>query len=112
MYSFSSKDFILSDNNNLINIHGHTLHLISYSLIGSLGNTLSVLKMYNALHVTAETACSEIACTSVTSTDPFFHCINLLTFFMFSGILKQFYLYSFHKHQQIIFGFSVVYVTV
>ena len=88
-------------------------NLISRSLIGSLVNTRSVLKMSTALRVLrpdcARCFWCVIARVIVISTDPFFHWVKLLIFFMISGILKPFYLYFFHEHEQISFCFSVVY---
>ena len=45
---------------------------------------------------------------NVTSTDPFFHWVKLLVFFMFSGILKPFYLLFFTNMSKL-FCISVVY---
>ena len=38
----------------------------------------------------------------------FFHWVKLLIFFMFSDILKAFYLYFFHEHEQVILFFCCV----
>ena len=56
-----------------------------------------ILKMYNALRV-LRPGCvwyfwCMIACVLITSTDSFFHLVRLLTFFMFSGILKPSYFF-------------------
>ena len=75
-------------------------NLISCSLIGSLVNTRSVLKMSTALCVLhqdcAQTARGAFGAWSRPRTSHrlihFFHWVNLLIFFMFSGILKPFYL--------------------
>ena len=37
-------------------------------------------------------------CVNVTSTDPFFHWVKLLIFFLFSGILKPILFMIFHEH--------------
>ena len=83
-----------------INLQWHQfIHssLVSCSLIGSLVNTQSVKQMYNALRL-LRPGCSRCFCCVilriiVTSTDPLFHWVKLLIFFMLSGILKQFYLW-------------------
>ena len=90
-------------------------NLISCSLIGSLVNTWSVLKMSTALRVLcpdwARCFWCVIARVNVTSTDPFFHWVKLLIFFMFSGILRPFYLFHFiHEHEQMILFFCCVWI--
>ena len=49
-----------------------------------------------------------ISCANVTSADPFCHLLKLLIFFMFSGILKPFYL-QFFTNMSKLFCFYVVY---
>ena len=58
----------------------------------------------------AQTACfwCVIARPNVTSTDPFFHWVKLLIFFMFNGILKTILLIIFHEREQMIFFFCRV----
>ena len=74
----------------------HTLSTFC-SLIGSLVNTRSVLKMSTALLILrpdcARCFLCVIAHVNVTSTDPFSHRVQLLIFFMFSGILKPLYIH-------------------
>ena len=91
----------------------HTLQLNFLFSDWFFRNTRSVLKMSTALRV-LRTDCARcfwcvITRVNVTSTDPFFHWVNWLIFFMLSGILSHF-IYDFHKHKHMILFFCRVWI--
>ena len=68
----------------------HTLQLYFLFFDWLFSNTRSVLKLFTELR-TLRPDCARCSCwVIVTSTDPFFHRVNLLILFIFSGIFKWF----------------------